>query len=486
MTKCTDLRAADGGFRSGAKPASIGLAGRDLAGFGRRAVATVAAAAVFFAQAVSANASGLIRDAEIEALISDYSRPIFNAAGLSGQNVKIHLVSESSFNAFVVDGQNMIIHTGAILRSETPNQLIGVIAHESGHIAGGHLSRLRAYMAKAQTAALMLNILSIAAIAVGASQGGSQAGGLAEAGVGSLQAGNSLVMHSVLAYRRAEESAADQAGINYLTRTKQSGLGMLQTFQEFADQSLASLSFTDPYIQSHPMPQDRIAQLRELAKASPYFDRRDPPELQRRHDMVRAKLLAFLNRANAQMIFRKYPESDHSAPAQYARVIAHYHAGGMRGAAPHIDALIATDPNNPYFYELKGQFLLESGNPSEAVTPLRKAVSLAPNAGLIRIMLAQALLGTNSNAQLGEAVEHLRKALVREDQSALGYRQLGLAYGRMNKLADAELASAQAYFYEGNLKEAQTMAKRAQRGFPQGSVQWVKADDIVSYKLPKQ
>lgn len=444
--------------------------------------------AVLLAQTTSVWAGGLIRDAEIEALIADYSKPIFTAAGLSGQNVKIHLVSDSSFNAFVVDGQNMIIHTGAILRSETPNQLIGVIAHEAGHIAGGHLSRLRAYLARAQTAALMLNILGIAAIAVGASQGAGQGGGvdLGQGAAAGLQAGNAIVMRSVLSYRRAEESAADQAGISYLTRTRQSGLGMLQTFQEFADQSLASLSATDPYIQSHPMPQDRIAQLRELAKASPYYDRRDPPELQHRHDMMRAKLNAFLNRNNVQMIFRKYPEGDRSLPAQYARAIATNFAGGARKAAPLIDALTAAEPGNPYFYELKGQFHLESGNGPEAIVPLRKAVSLAPNAGLIRITLAQALLAANQNALLPEAVDHLRKALVREPQSSLGYRQLALAYGRMNKLADAELASAQAYFYEGNIRSAQELARRAQRGFTSGSAQWVKADDIVSFKPPKE
>jgi predicted Zn-dependent protease len=478
MTKRLDFQAGDGRHRSRAQPATLA--------FAWRAAAVVTAVAVFCAQTAPASARGLIRDAETEALIADYSRPIFAVAGLSRQNVKIHLVADSSFNAFVIDGQNMIIHTGAILRSKTPNQLIGVIAHETGHIAGGHLSRLRAYIAKAQTAALMLNLLGIAAIAVGASQGGNQNGGIAEGGVGALQAGNSLMMHSVLAYRRAEESAADQAGISYLTKTKQSGRGMLQTFQEFADQSLASLATTDPYVQSHPMPQDRIAQLRELARASPYFDRRDPPALQRRHDMVRAKLLAFLNRTNARMIFRKYPESDRSLPAQYARAIGHYYAGGMSSAAPYIDALISAEPNNPYFYELKGQFLLESGKSAAAIAPLQRAVNLAPKAGLIRIMLGQALLDAGGDKRLKAAVEHLKKALVRENQSILGHQQLALAYGRMNRLPEAALASAQAYFYEGRVKEAKIMARRAQRGFPQGSAQWVKADDIVSFKPPKK
>jgi len=458
-----------GGFRPGA-------------GLWRRAAKAVCAGAIsaglLLGHSGSAKAQGLIRDSEIETLIADYATPIFRAAGIASQNVRIHMVSNRAFNAFVIDGQNMFIHVGAMMNSETPNQLIGVLAHEAGHIAGGHLARLRVQIARMQSAALIMNILGIGAMIGGAVAGGGNDVG--EAGAAVLYGGSSLIQRSLLSYRRVEESAADQAAVSYLNATKQSAAGMLKTFQFFADQSLGSATAIDPYVQSHPMPQDRIAQLRDLAERSPYFQVKDPPELQFRHDMARAKLFGFMNKNNAQATFRKYPEKDQSIPARYARAIARYFSGGARASVGEIDGLIAEQPNNPYFHELKGQFLLESGNPAPAVEPLRKAVALAPNAGLIRVMLAQAQIATNNPGYLNEAVSNLQRALTRERQSALGYRQLAVAFGRLNRIADAELASAQAALFEGKADYAQLHAERAMKGFPEGSANWVKANDIIS------
>lgn len=446
-------------------------------------LALAVSAVLVFGQMTAVHGKGLIRDAEIEALIADYAKPIFHAAGLASQNIHIHLVNDRSFNAFVVDGQNMFIHVGAIMRSKTPNQLIGVIAHEAGHIAGGHLSRLRAVVARAQSAAFMFQLLGLAAMAAGAAtDAGSELG---QAGSALMLGGQTALMRSILAYQRVEEYSADQAAVTFLNRTKQSARGMIETFEYFADQSLASLAYVDPYVQTHPMPRDRIAQLRQLALESPYFDRLDPPELQKRHDMVRAKLEAFMNKGNPAVVHRLYPSSDTSLPARYARAISKYFSSGIDAALPQLDALIEADSGNPYFHELKGQFLLESGNVRQAIAPLRKAVELAPESGLIRIMLAQALLGTGDEKHLQEAVKHLRKALVVEEHSALGYRQLATAYGRMKQIAKAELASAQAYFYEGKLKLAKTQAERAKSKFPPHSANWIKADDILKYEPPK-
>ena len=431
-----------------------------------------------------AQAQGLIRDTEIETLISEYSQPILQAAGLSAQNIKIHLIGARSFNAFVIDGRNMFIHVGAIMHAKTPNELIGVIAHEAGHIAGGHLSRLRAFMAKAQNTALMLQILGIAAMAAGAISGaGAEVG---QAGQAVMLGGQSAVLRSVLAYRRIEEFSADQAAVRFLNRTQQSGRGMLTTFEFFAEQARGAAALVDPYLQTHPMPTDRIAQLRGLVRESPYFERRDSEDWQRRHDMIRAKLEGFMNQRNPQAVFNMFPASDNSMPARYARAIARNFSAGIDAALPDINALIAAEPDNPYFHELKGQFLLESGRVREAIPSLRKAVELAPEAGIIRIMFAQALLATNERDHLLEAQQNLRRALVTEEYSPSGYRQLAIAYGRLGRIPDAELASAQAYFYEGNLKLAKEQAERAKAGFPPHSASWVKADDIVRYEPPSE
>ena len=428
----------------------------------------------------TAQARGLIRDTETENLIREYARPIFKAAGLYGQNVKIHIVSDRAFNAFVVDGQNMFIHIGAITNSKTPNQLIGVIAHETGHITGGHLARFRSQLKKAQSASLMLQILSIAAMVGGAAAGSD----LGQAGGAALMGGDTLIKKNILAYRRIEESSADRAAVTFLNGTHQSAKGMLKTFEFFADQGLASMRQVDPYLQSHPMPRQRLAQLREIARASPYFKVLDPPSLQRRHEMVKAKLIGFLD--NPATVFNLYNRRNTSLPARYARAIASYRRGGLKSFLPKINALISEHPDNPFFHEIKGQFLFEGGRPTTAIRPLRKAVSLAPGAPLIRVLLAQALLASNDDLLVDEAIRHLRKGLGREDKYALGYRQLANAYARKKKISRAEVASAQAYFYEGRLKLAKQQAKRAKKKLKNGSAQWLIADDILKFQRPKR
>lgn len=438
----------------------------------------------------SADAAGLIRDAETEALIRDYAKPIFTVAGLGSQGIRIHIVNDRSFNAFVVDGHNMFMHAGTLMDAKTPNQVIGVIAHESGHITGGHLARLRSQISKAKSAAIMLQLLGLAAMAAGALAGSPSIG---QAGMGVAFGGQDAAMRSLLAYRQDEESSADQAGVSFLNASKQSGRGMLETLEVMATK-LVGIQGINPYLQSHPLPQQRLVQLRALVTSSPYYDNTDPPELQFRHDLMKAKLFGFLD--EPQAVFNRYPQTDQSLPALYARAIATYRQSGVKVAMPQLDALIAAKPDWPYFYEIKGQFLFESGNPAAAVPPLREAVRLGPDEPLIRVMLGQALLGTADKRLVDEAISNLRTALTREDSSAMGYRQLASAYARKAEavqavgakkqyMAQAELASAEAYFYEGQLKLAKQQAKRAKAGLIDGTPNWIKADDILAFEVPR-
>ncbi|HEV3242565.1 MAG TPA: M48 family metalloprotease [Methyloceanibacter sp.] len=439
--------------------------------------------------ATTAEAAGMIRDAETETLLKIYSKPIFAAAGLTAQGVDIHIVNDRAFNAFVVDGHNMFMHAGALMDAKAPNQIIGVIAHECGHITGGHLARLRNQISKAKSAALMLQLLGLAAMAAGAAAG---AGNVGMVGMGAAYGGTDAAMRMVLAYQQDEESSADQAAVTFLNATKQSGRGLLETL-EFMNQKLIGIQGINPYLQSHPLPPQRLAQLRNLVTASPYYDVKDPPELQLRHDLVRAKLFGFLD--EPETVFNRYPQTDQSLPANYARAIATYRKSGVQAAMPQMDALIAAKPDWPYFYEIKGQFLFESGNVADSIPPLRQAVTLGPDEPLIRIMLAQALLGTPDMKNVDEAISNLRIGLARETSSATGYRQLAAAYGRKGDaakaggarqayLAQAELASAEAYFYEGRLKLAKQQAKRAKAGFVDGTPNWLRADDILAFEMP--
>ncbi|MFG1480306.1 M48 family metalloprotease [Xanthobacter sp. V4C-4] len=423
-----------------------------------------------------------IRDTEIEALLRDYTRPILKAAGLAQQNVEVVLINDRSFNAFVADGKRIFVNTGALVESKTPNQIIGVLAHETGHIAGGHLARMREQLAGAQTMAIVAMLLAGAGVAAGAASG---AGGsnLGSAAVAGMSAPQEMIRRSLLSYQRGEEQAADRSAVKYLDATRQSAKGMVETFERFQNDQLFLSQRVDPYLLSHPMARERIAALEQLAKASPYYNTKDPAELQARHDLMRAKLVAFTERPDA--VARLYPASDGSMAAQYARAISAYRFGNVNGAVAQIDALIAKQPNNPYFYELKGQALLESGRAAEAVAPLRKAVALTNGAPLIRAMMGQAMVQSGSNVNPDEAVRELIQATQRDPDSASAWRSLAIAYGRKGDLANADLAAANGYFASGEYKTGRELAARARQRFPAGSPGWLKADDLVNFKPPK-
>jgi predicted Zn-dependent protease len=422
-----------------------------------------------------------VRDAEIEQLLRDYTTPVLRAAGLGPQNIQVVIINSRAFNAFVMDGRRIFVNAGALFESTTPNQIIGVLAHEAGHIAGGHLAKMRQEMANAQTQLIIGMLLGVGAMVAGAKAGAGEGAG--QVGMAALHATPEIIRRSLLSYVRAQEEQADKAAVKFLNATGQSAKGMHETFRRFADQTMFTARFVDPYIQSHPMPAERVRALEEVARTSQYWDKKDAPELQHRHDMMRAKLAGFLDRPDT--IARRYPASDTSLPARYARAISAYRFSDVRSAVAQIDALIQAQPNNPYFHELKGQALLESGRGAEAVAPLRRAASLAPNAHLIRAMLAQALVSTNDKRQADEAVAILRDVLIHEKELVGGYRQLAMAYGQKGDVAQADLASAQASFASGDFKTARELAARAKTRLPTGSPGWVKADDIATYR-PKQ
>jgi predicted Zn-dependent protease len=448
------------------------------------AIATAVALIVAPTAALAEEEKGLpiLRDTETEQLLRDYTRPILRAAGLERQNIQVVIINQNVFNAFVADGRRIFVNHGALLQSETPNQIIGVLAHETGHLAGGHLARMREQLAQAQTQMIIAMLLGVGAMAAGARSNQYGGGGLTNAGAAAISGPQNMIMRSLLSYQRQQEESADRAGVKYLTATGQSAKGMYETFKRFTNESLFAAHGADPYYQSHPMPAERVAALEEIARTSPYWDKKDDPALQLRHDMMRAKISAFLERQDT--VYRRYPLSDTSLPARYAHAIATYLHGDLRNALGQIDVLIQAQPNNPYFYELRGQALLEGGRPAEAIVPLRKAVQLSNNAALIEMLLGQALVATDNKAYTDEAIGILRNAIAREPEAPLGYMQLAMAFGKKGDLAEADLASAQAAFLRGDNKTARDLASRAKTRFAVGTPGWVKADDIVSAKLP--
>ncbi|MFO1185598.1 MAG: M48 family metalloprotease [Bauldia sp.] len=441
----------------------------------------LAAGAVFSPIAAPAQGVSIVRDAEIEALLQDYARPIFKAASIKTTAIEILLVPDPRFNAFVADSKSIFVNTGTILTSETPNELIGVLAHETAHLAHQDLPQLRQRIADTKIAAIIASVVGMgAAVAAGAA---TKNGELVNAGAGLAQGIDSIATRSLLSYSRGVESAADRSAITYLDATGQSPIGMMRAFQRMARESLISARNADPYLQNHPLPTDRIAAIEDLVRKSKFVDRKDPPDLQLRHDLARAKLAGFTE--GADRVARRYPASDASLPARYARAIATYRRGAVDDAVRLVNELIAAEPNNPFFYELKGQALLEHGRAHESLEPYRKAVDLLPGSGLLRIALGQALVNAGDKALVDEAIKQLTVGLQSAPNQGIGYRMLARAYDMKGNVGMAQLATAQGLFADGAIGDAKVQAKRAQGKLAEGSPAWLRADDILSYKPVK-
>lgn len=415
----------------------------------------------------AAQKRSFIRDAEVETTIRTIATPLFQAAGLSPDAVRIFLIVDNSINAFVAGGQNMFFHTGLLIRTEHPGQLIGVIAHETGHIAGGHLARLQDAVGNAGTEALIATLLGAAA---------GIASGRGDVAAAIAMGGQEMALRNLLAYSRGEESAADQAAIRYLDSTGQSPRGLLEFFQILGDQELLVASRQDPYVRTHPLTRDRVAFVREQVERSSHADAPVTPEITAMHARMRAKLFAFLEPPSRTML--RYRETDTSLEARYARAIAAYRKPDMAAALPMIDSLIAEHPKDPYFHELKGQMLFENGRGAEALAPYRKAVGLLPDNSLLRISLAQVQIETNDPAMLEDAKTHLNWAVQHEPQSRMAWRLLAIAHGRLGDEGMAAYAMAEQALLEGRLPDATFHAGKAERLVDKGTPVWLRIQDI--------
>lgn len=452
-----------------------------LPAFGRSALALLLATSLPLVWATPSSAQGnvpIVRDAEIEALVRDYARPILNAAGLSKSGIDIILVNDPGFNAFVV-GRRMFINTGALMAAETPNEIIGVIAHEAGHIAGGHQDRLRQQLARAQTMAIVAGLVGVGAVAAG---GFMKSGALAQGGAGLAAGGTEMARRGLLGYQRTEEATADRSAIKYLEATGQSAKGMLKTFGRFQSALALSGARVDPYQQSHPMPRDRIANLEALARGSANFDKADSAALQQRHDMARAKIAVY---TQGQAAASRLISRTGGIAAQYAEAQSAFLYGNPATALAKADALVKAQPKNAYFHELRGDILIKANKPAEAAKAYANAVKLdASKSGILRVAYGQALMAQGTPESLKKAIGEIRKGLDRDPENIVGYRHLAQAYGQTGDVAGAELATADGHYYAGRYQEARIFAARAQQKMKRGSPGWLRAQDIINYKKP--
>lgn len=439
----------------------------------RRGLAALAAVGLIFGHtAAQAQSLALIRDTEVEETLRAYSDPVFTAAGLTPKNVNIHLIGDKEINAFVAGGQNLFLNTGLIIETKTPNELIGVIAHETGHIAGGHLARSGdASRAATGTFILTMGLGVLAAIA-----------GAPDAAA--VLVGNSgyFATLSVLGYSRVQESAADQAAATFLDHSGQSGRGLVRFFDNFRYQEVFSDAKRYPFFRSHPLSSDRIEALRVRVEALPNYDKTDSAALQDRHMIMIAKLKAFMN--PPQQTFIEFKETDTSYPARYARAIAYYRSLETEKALKAIDALLKEQPDNPYLWELRGQTLFESARAKEAEPAYRRCVELMPKAALFHLALGQTLLAQDDAKRTDEAIDQINRAMVIEDDNPFGWRMLSEAYDRKGQPGMARLAAAEQFFALGSPTEARVFAMRAREALTKDSPEWRRATDIVLTSEP--
>ena len=420
-----------------------------------------------FAAARPAAAQSILRDSETELLFRDISAPLITAAGLDPKATNVVLLNDPEINAFVATGQTVYIQSGLLVASDNVNQLQGVVAHELGHVAGGHAIRIQGGSNEATGITIATMVLGALAIAAGAG----------DAGMGIMMAGQRAALGRFLAFSRTQESSADLAGARYLAAAGVSGKGSLEFFKKLQNQEYRlAVAEKDSYDRTHPLGSERINALREVYEKDPAWNRPLDPKLEARFQRVKAKLLGFVNPRQATI---RYPESDQSVPAHYARAYA-YHLGAYPDKAlAEAESLLRADPHDPFFLELKGQILLESGRPAEAIAPLREATDRSGDQPLIAAMLGHALISTEKAPNMAEAKQVLKSAVNRDNQNPFAWYQLGIIYDREGDLSRAALATAERNNLEGNPKLALASAEMALKGIPQGSPDYLRAQDIA-------
>lgn len=432
----------------------------------------IAPIVAFSATAAEAQGIRLLRDAEMEEFLDDYSRPIFKAAGLPADSIKILIVNDGSFNAFA-GGRYMGINTGLLTTAETPNQVEAVIAHEAGHLAGGHTARTGDALANASRPMILGLLLGAAAIAAGAP----------DAGMAALSLGQTVGAANFLKYSRGQEASADQASIRYLNEIGHSSRGALEVWRKLRNSQIIRGSTINPYHQTHPLANARLTALKANVEASPYFDRRDSPEEILRLHYIQAKIYGFLHDPNATL--RKYPHSDTSGPAHYARAVAYFRVAKIDRALKEIRTLIEDNPDNPYFHELEGQLLFEFGRTNDSIAPHRQSIALKSDNALLRINLGRALLASREPTLIEDAVEEFKRALLLEPDNSFGWFELARAYGALDQEAMAMLATAESRYHGGAAQEANQFARRAMGGLSRGTPEWRQASDIILATQPE-
>ncbi|HWA92049.1 MAG TPA: M48 family metalloprotease [Rhizomicrobium sp.] len=436
-----------------------------------RNIAMLAGLLVAVSAPVSAQGIALLQDTETERTLRAYEDPILEAAGLDRQAVHMYIVNDPTINAFAAEGQNIFVNSGLFIQLRTPNELKGVLAHETGHIAGGHLSRGTEAMQKATVPMLLSMVAGIAAAVLGGGQ----------AGMAIMAAGQQAAMASFNAFSRPQEATADQMGQKYLRATHQSGEGMVHVFERMADEMARGAAHPDQYASDHPADRDRVMALQQVADSSPYANVTDTPEEQHQFDMIKAKMIGYLSPVND--VLALYPVKNMSKPARYARAMAYMRKPDLKNALAEVNSLIKDEPNNPYFYEMLGQIYVEMSQPEKGLAPYQKSVDILPDAPELRVALANAQLATERRELTQPALDNLKISLQQYEEDPFAWYLAAQGYSALGNQPMADLATAERFYRSGDARSV-VFATRAEKGLPEGGADWQRANDIVSIITP--
>src|SRR5579871_34818 len=456
---------------------------------GRKALAAAIGAAALVGAALSPTApviaqeqgsstQGLISDTEMDEIVRQDTDPIYHAADLNPKSVRVYIVgdiTQEGMNSFVTGGQNMFVTGGLILAAKTPNQLIGVFAHETGHMAGGHLIREQEGERQSLATYLLTLGLGIAAAAAGAP----------DAGGALMYSAGEFAYLTQAGFTRTQEASADQAAITYLEKSGQSARGLLEFFENFRYEEVFSEAKRYRYFDDHPLTDDRIEALRTRAQQQAHWSETDTPEAIERHQILQAKIRAYLEQPDE--VLTDYPQTSTSFAARYARAIAYARMFEVDKASKLLDVLSAERPNDPYIYQVKGQMFFDAGRPADAEAPLRKAVQMKPTAPELLILLGQTLIAENNPAKLDEAILSLKKGVAVDPDgqfTPFGWLYLSQAYDAKGQEGLARLAAAEENFALGQAADAKMFAMRARMVLPKGTPEWRRATDIVLVSKP--
>lgn len=427
-----------------------------------------------YALPVQAQGISLLRDTETEEVLRSYETPLARAAGLNPVP-KVWLVGVNEINAFASygdGGENIFIFSGILLWLRKPNELIGVMAHETGHISAGHLSRGSYGMKKAMIPMLLSMVAGLGAMIAGAG----------EVGMAIMGIGQSVAMAQFAAFTRVQESTADQIAARLLLATHQSPLGMYETFQRFASEEAMSAYKLDKFAVDHPSGQDRVFDLNTMVDSSPYREVQDSPEVLHTFQMVQAKLGGYVLPVKDALL--RYPESDQSEPARYAHAMIYMRQPNFQKALAAVNSLIAEEPNNPYFYEARGQIYMSLTKPGLAITDYQKSVNMRPRAPQLRLALATAQLATDDPSLAAPALQNLKAASLVEDDDVFTWYQTAQAYSTLKNEPMANLATAELWYNAGDMRKAMVFATRARGKLTQGGTDWQRANDILGAAAP--